>query len=122
MSFLKSNFYRSDMILLSDKMLGAAICLFLLLLAFYLGKTFLKHLRQSSRPWPVAYGYTILAFVLLVASKFIDRLNAQLNKLFDITLSERSAVVIQSLEESNEMTLPVLSCIAVFLYQPKSKS
>ena len=122
MSFLKTNFYRSDVIPLSDKLLGAAICLFLLLLAFYLGKTFLRHLHQLPRPWPVAYGYTVLAFVLLVASKFIDRLNAQLDELFNITLSERSAVIIQSLEESTEIVLPILLCIAVFLYQPKSKS
>lgn len=120
MSFLKIHFYRSGFIPLSDKLAGIAIILFLLFLVFYLGRTFLKHLRQSPRSWQAAYGYTVLALILLAASKFADRLNAQLNKLFDITLSERSEAVIRSLEESTEMVLPVLFCIAVFLYQPES--
>lgn len=117
MSFLKTNFYRSDIISLSDKIFGGLICIVLLLLAIYLGKTFFKHLRHTPRPWPAAYSYTIFAFILFVASKYVDRLKAQLMELFDTAISDRSAVIIQSLEESTEMILPVLLCIAVFFYQ-----
>lgn len=121
-SFLKTGFYRSENFSLSDKLLGASICLLLLALVGYLAYVFLKTRRRMPHPRPIYYHYMMLTLWLLIISKFSDRLNAHLNKLFHLTLSERTAVIIQSLEESTEMILPVLLCIAVFLYPSRAKS
>ncbi|MCP1659945.1 hypothetical protein [Neisseria perflava] len=115
--FLRSNFYFTDIEPLSHKIIGGIFALAILALAFYLIKTFVISFKRSRKPRNPAYGYTALGFVLLVISKFADRLNSDLQEIFNITLPPRSVVLVQAFEESTEMILPVILCIAVILYE-----
>lgn len=56
----------------------------------------------------------LASWVLLIASKILDRFPAKLREIFDITLSPRQDVVLLSLEETLEVIVPAMM-IMVFL-------
>ena len=117
MSFLKSRFYTDGNIALSHKLIGLALIVLLLGLLVYLTKTFYQTLKFSDKPLPLSFRYTVLASCSLASSIFLDRLHAQISDLFHIQLHPRIAVVIQALEESTEMLVPLLLCVALLIYR-----
>ncbi|ATD65571.1 hypothetical protein ACFPVS_13230 [Neisseria weixii] len=52
------------------------------------------------------------------AGKLGSRLNAKLAELFHVSISACSAVIVQSVEESAKITVPLL-CASVLFYRPK---
>lgn len=121
MSFLKTNFYRSAEIPLAQKFLGFAITLAILLLLLYLGKTFLRWLKHSKGQHLISKSYLIAGIVLVMVSKMADRANRTFYELFAIDLSARATLILQSVEESGEMLMPVCFLIALLAYRPPLK-
>lgn len=120
MSFLKSRFYFSSNISVPHKMAGLVMIALLLMLAVYLGKTFYRSIKAARPSLPLSRLYILLSLGIFVVSKLLDRLNAQLNALFSMRLSPQSVVFIQALEESSEMLVPIILCVALLLYRKPS--
>ena len=117
--FLRSNFYLSEAVPLSQKIMGAFLAILLMVLAVYLIKTFLTTLKLSQKPYHPAYMYIGFSFVLLAASKFADSLNRLMTEWFQTPLAPEVNIVVQAFEESAEMVTPILLCIAVILYRDR---
>ncbi|WP_416192152.1 hypothetical protein [Neisseria sp. CCUG12390] len=114
--FLRSNFYRSDMVPLSHKIIGGLLVLLIIIVAVYLLKTFVRSVRREGKPFQTAYIYTASGIFLLAVAKFADRLNGQMIEFFQKTLPPKINIAVQAFEESTEMIVPVLLCIALILY------
>ena len=117
MSFIKTNFYRSPDIAMTDKLLGFAILMFMLYLLVVLAKRFYKVLRNIKQDFDISYVYVMLTVLIAVLSKVLDRMTSQLNELFDIQLLRSTQLAIMTAEESFEMLLPVLLIVAVLTYR-----
>jgi hypothetical protein len=117
MSFIKTNFYRSPDIAITDKLLGFAILMFMVYLLVALGKRFYNVLRNIKQDFDIAYIYIAFTVMVAVLSKVLDRMTSQLNELFNIQLLRSTQLAIMTAEESFEMLLPVLLIVAVLTYR-----
>lgn len=117
MSFIKTNFYKSPDIALTDKLLGFALLMFMIYILVALAKRFYKVLRNIKHDFDISYMYIVLTVVIAALSKILDRITAQLNELFDIQLIRSTQLAIMTVEESFEMLLPVLLIVAVLTYR-----
>lgn len=117
MSFIKTNFYKSPDIALTDKLLGFALLMVMIYILVALAQRFYKVLRNIKHDFDISYMYIVLTVVIATLSKILDRITAQLNELFDIQLIRSTQLAIMTVEESFEMLLPVLLIVAVLTYR-----
>ncbi|MBC2600821.1 hypothetical protein [Puniceicoccus vermicola] len=112
---LKINFYLDSSAPLMERLIAGLIVLILIagmVYAFYAAIRFLFFeggWSSRSALWLFATG------VLLVASKCLDRLPAELNNLFDITLSQGWVDHLQALEEGLETVAPLVFLWSIWL-------
>lgn len=114
-SFIKIHFYRSTDTPLPDKLLGGSLLLALLALLIYLFIKLVRHLRHHEVDTSSLLLLSGLA--LGVGSKILDRLNAQLHDLFLFDLSPPAQQMVMIMEESLEMTVPLLLITALLTYR-----
>ncbi|STZ75359.1 hypothetical protein [Bergeriella denitrificans] len=113
--FLRSNFYLSDIVPLSHKIIGGLLVITLAVLVLYLLKTFVASWRQKDSPRLIHF-YTLLAVALLAAAKVADRANMYMEEYFHRPLEAHTNLIVQAFEESAEMAAPVLLCTALIFY------
>lgn len=117
MSFIKTNFYKSPDIALTDKLLGFTLLMVMIYVLVALAKRFYKVLRNIKQDLDISYIYVVFTIGIAALSKVLDRMTSQLNELFDIQLIRSTQVAIMTAEESFEMLLPVLLIVAVLSYR-----
>lgn len=114
-SFIRTNFYRNADTPLSEKLLGGSLLLALLALLAYLLITLVRHLHRhqiSDSSLLLLSGLTLGA-----SSKVLDRLSSQLHELLQIDLSPLAQQMIVVMEESLELTMPLLLLTALLTYR-----
>lgn len=117
MSFIKTNFYKSSDIPVTDKLLGFTLLLVMIYVLVALAKRFYKVLRNIKQDLDISYIYVMLTVGIAALSKILDRMTSQLNELFDIQLIRSTQLAIMTAEESFEMLLPILLIVAVLTYR-----
>ena len=114
-SFIRTNFYRSADTPLAEKLLGGSLLPALLALLIYLLIKLLRHLQRSQLD---ASSLLLLSGLALGAgSKVLDRLSSQLHELLQIDLSPLAQQMIVIMEESLELTMPLLLLTALLTYR-----
>lgn len=120
MSFIKTNFYKSADIPLHDKLEGGVILLALLALVLYLLVRMVQHLRRRGISDTSAL-LLLTALVLGAGSKVLDRFSSQMHELFQIDVSAGVRQMVMVMEESLEMTMPLLLILALLTYRRSTR-
>lgn len=119
MSFIKTKFYTSPDIIISDKLIGAAIIALILTLAIYLIRKFIANIKK--RHLDISSLFVIIGLGLGALSKILDRFSSQMRELFDIIVTSETRLMVMALEESLEMIVPALLIIALLTAASKTK-
>lgn len=119
MSFIKTNFYKSADIPLHDKLEGGVILLAMLALVLYLLVRMVQHLRR--RGISDTSALLLTALVLGAGSKVLDRFSSQMHELFQIDVSAGVRLMVMVMEESLEMTMPLLLILALLTYRRSTR-
>lgn len=114
-SFIRTNFYRSADTPLSEKLLGGSLLLALLALLIYLSVSLFRHLQR--RQLSDSSLLLLSGLALGAGSKVLDRLSSQLHELLQIDLSPLAQQMIVIMEESLELTMPLLLLTALLTYR-----
>jgi len=119
-SFIKVPFYKSASIPLQDKLLGGLLLLGIIALLVYLVRALLTHLRRRG-PGDAPTLLLLIGLVLGMASKVLDRFSSQMHELFSIDVSATTRLLVVSLEESLEMTLPLFFILALLTLRRRGR-
>ncbi len=120
MSFIKTNFYQSHDIPLQDKLQGGSILLIMLVLALYLLIRMVRHLRRHGIGDTPAL-LLLCGLALGTVSKALDRFSSQMYQFFQIEISAGIRQMVVVMEESLEMTMPLLLILALLTYRRSTR-
>jgi len=115
MGILKSKFYVSDNVPITEKTIGLMVVALLVYIVVSIiknhGKTFFYNMDLSS---PVDVG-VILVFISLIAAKTMDGIGRKLSD-FGLTINEQAMIHFETLEEVLELGIPMMLISTFYIY------
>ncbi len=114
-SILKTNYYRHSLAPIAEKVIAGAIAAIVILLIVYVGFLILRFLFLRGG-WRTRAGFwLLLASVLMVLGKMLDRTQATLAEDFGVLLPPLAQLYMKAFDDGFELAHPLLMAWAVWL-------